>query len=98
MTTKRGLWGTRFGLYLVAIGSAFGLGNLWRFPSVVVENGGGAFVILYVFLALFLGFPLLSAELLYGKVTRRSLLSALSDAIGVGVSCSSAAVLAGCST
>jgi len=50
LNRKRSLWGTRFGFYLAAIGSAFGLGNLWRFPYVTVENGGGAFVLLYIFL------------------------------------------------
>ncbi len=74
---KRGLWGTRFGFYLAAIGSAFGLGNLWRFPFVVVDNGGGAFVLLYILLALMVGMPLLLAELMLGKITRRSGLAAI---------------------
>lgn len=78
MAKKRGLWGTRFGFYLAAIGSAFGLGNLWRFPYVVVENGGGAFVLLYIFLALLIGLPMLLGELMLGKLTRRSGLSAIS--------------------
>ncbi|MES2963034.1 MAG: sodium-dependent transporter [Bdellovibrionota bacterium] len=73
---KRSLWGTRFGFYLAAIGSAFGLGNLWRFPYVTVESGGGAFVLLYVFFALVIGLPLLIAELSLGKLTRRSVISA----------------------
>lgn len=71
---KRGAWGTRFGFYLVAIGSACGLGNLWRFPYVVAENGGGAFVLIYVILALSVGLPLLIGELLIGKATRKSIL------------------------
>lgn len=72
----RGSWRTRFGFYLVAIGSACGLGNLWRFPYVVGENGGGAFVLLYVFIALTVGLPLLIAELSLGKSTRQSVLMA----------------------
>ncbi len=75
MKTKRGLWATRFGFYLVAIGSACGLGNIWRFPYIVGENGGGAFVLLYWVLALSVGLPLLIGELLLGKYTRRSLMS-----------------------
>lgn len=63
MPTKRGSWNTRFGFYLAAMGSACGLGNLWRFPYVVGENGGGAFVLLYVFLALLIGLSLLLGEL-----------------------------------
>jgi NSS family neurotransmitter:Na+ symporter len=73
---KRSLWGTRFGFYLAAIGSAFGLGNLWRFPYVTVENGGGAFVLLYVLFALIVGLPLLIGELMLGKLTRRSVIAA----------------------
>lgn len=73
---RRGLWGTRFGFYLAAIGSAFGLGNLWRFPYVTVENGGGAFVFLYIICALGVGLPLLIGELMLGKLTRRSVTGA----------------------
>ncbi|WP_413287454.1 sodium-dependent transporter [Bdellovibrio sp. HCB337] len=76
MVAKRGSWRTRFGFYLLAIGSACGLGNLWRFPYVVGENGGGAFVLLYVFMALTVGLPLLIAELSLGKSTRQSVLMA----------------------
>lgn len=68
---RRGTWGTRFGIYFAAIGSAFGLGSLWRFPYVVAENGGGAFVALYFFLLIVIGVPLLIGELLIGKVTNR---------------------------
>ncbi|OFZ15986.1 MAG: hypothetical protein A2Z20_03210 [Bdellovibrionales bacterium RBG_16_40_8] len=72
---RRGAWATRFGIYFAAIGSAFGLGGLWRFPYVVAENGGGAFVYLYLFLLIVLGVPLLIGELLFGKVTRRGVLA-----------------------
>ena len=74
----RGAWKTRLGFYLAAVGSAFGLGNLWRFPYVVGENGGGAFVLLYVLLALLIGLPLLIGELMLGKLTRQSIVSASS--------------------
>lgn len=74
--SPRGSWRTRFGFYLVAIGSACGLGNLWRFPYVVGENGGGAFVLLYVLIAFVVGAPLLIAELMLGKSTRQSVLRA----------------------
>lgn len=74
--SRRGLWGTRFGFYLAAIGSAFGLGNLWRFPYITVENGGGAFVFLYVMSAILIGLPLLVGELMLGKLSRRSVVSA----------------------
>ncbi|MCB0364552.1 MAG: sodium-dependent transporter [Bdellovibrionaceae bacterium] len=74
---KRAVWGTRLGFYFAAIGSAFGLGNVWRFPYVVTENGGGAFVLLYLFFLFLIGMPLLMAELLLGKTTRRSVVAAL---------------------
>lgn len=74
---KSRVFGTRLGFYLAAIGSAFGLGNLWRFPYVVAENGGGAFVILYLFLVFLIGMPFLIGELMLGKVSRNSLVPAL---------------------
>lgn len=80
--SKRSLWGTKFGFYLAAIGSAFGLGNLWRFPYVTAENGGGAFVLLYVLFAIAIGAPLLIGELMLGKIARRSVIAA-SQRLGV---------------
>lgn len=74
--SRRGSWRTRFGFYLVAIGSACGLGNLWRFPYVAGENGGGAFVLLYVLMAFVLGAPLLIGELILGKRSRQSVMKA----------------------
>ncbi len=68
---------TRLGFYLAAIGTAFGLGNLWRFPYIVAENGGGAFVLLYLFLVFLFGMPFLIGELLLGKISRTSLIPAL---------------------
>ncbi|MBX3021306.1 MAG: sodium-dependent transporter [Bdellovibrionales bacterium] len=80
--SKTTVFGTRFGFYLVAIGSAFGLGNLWRFPYVAVENGGGAFVLLYLFLVFLIGMPLLIAELALGKISRNSLIPAVGKLLG----------------
>jgi NSS family neurotransmitter:Na+ symporter len=79
---KRGSWRTRFGFYLAAIGSACGLGNLWRFPYIVGENGGGAFVLLYVMFALLIGLPLLIGELMLGKFTHKSILAATASLVG----------------
>ncbi|MBX3018419.1 MAG: sodium-dependent transporter [Bdellovibrionaceae bacterium] len=76
MTPKRMKWRTRYGFYLAAIGSAFGLGNLWRFPYIVSENGGGAFVLLYVLLAMSLGLPILIAELILGQSQRQPVIAA----------------------
>ncbi|WP_321494068.1 sodium-dependent transporter [uncultured Desulfobacter sp.] len=59
---KREQWGTRTGFVLAAIGSAIGLGNIWRFPYVAYENGGGAFFIPYLFAMLTAGIPFLILE------------------------------------
>lgn len=59
---KREQWGTRAGFVLAAIGSAIGLGNIWRFPYVAYENGGGAFFIPYLFAMLTAGIPFLILE------------------------------------
>lgn len=80
--SKVPIFGTRLGFYLAAIGSAFGLGNLWRFPYIVAENGGGAFVLLYLFLVFLLGMPFLIAELTLGKISRASLAPALAKLAG----------------
>ena len=76
---SRSFWRTRFGFYMAAIGSALGLANLWRFPYVVSENGGGAFVLLYVLVAMIIGLPMLIAELMLGKISRRSVVQAFAN-------------------
>jgi neurotransmitter:Na+ symporter, NSS family len=60
-------WSSRSGLILAAIGSAVGLGNIWRFAYVAGENGGGAFLLLYLMIVLAIGVPLVVAELAIGK-------------------------------
>ena len=69
---KHGYFGTRLGFYFAALGAALGLGNLWRFPYVVYENGGGAFVVLYFAILFLVGLPMIVAELSVGKTTRSS--------------------------
>ncbi|MDF0727445.1 sodium-dependent transporter [Cytobacillus sp. S13-E01] len=63
---NRPQWGTRLGFILAAVGSAVGLGNIWRFPAVAYENGGGAFFIPYLFALLTAGIPLLVLEFTMG--------------------------------
>lgn len=65
-------WGTRAGFILAAVGSAVGLGNIWRFPYVAFENGGGAFFIPYLFALLTAGIPLLIMEFTMGHKYRAS--------------------------
>ncbi len=68
----RAQWGTRAGFILAAIGSAVGLGNIWRFPAVAYENGGGAFFIPYLFALLTAGIPILIMEFTMGHKYRGS--------------------------
>lgn len=63
--------------FVAALSVAFGLGNIWRFPYVVAENGGGAFVLIYVFLTTIVGAPLLIGEMLLGKSTGKNLIGSL---------------------
>ena len=69
---SRGTLQTRYVFYMMALGSSFGVGNLWRFPYVTGSTGGGIFVLTYICLALVLGLPLLIAELMLGKTSRQS--------------------------
>ena len=64
------LWSSRRGFLLAAIGFSVGLGNIWRFPYVVGENGGSAFVIIYLLCAFAIGLPLLVTELAIGRLGR----------------------------
>ncbi|MFE8702333.1 sodium-dependent transporter [Cytobacillus sp. FJAT-54145] len=69
---NRPQWGTRAGFILAAVGSAVGLGNIWRFPAVAYENGGGAFFFPYLFALLTAGIPLLIMEFTIGHKYRGS--------------------------
>ncbi|WYP25702.1 sodium-dependent transporter [Alkalihalobacillus sp. FSL W8-0930] len=69
---EREQWGSRAGFVLAAIGSAVGLGNIWRFPYVAYENGGGAFLIPYLFALLTAGIPILIMEFTMGQRFRGS--------------------------
>src|SRR5690625_6460073 len=68
----RSQWGTRAGFVLAAAGSAIGLGNIWRFPYVAYENGGGAFFIPYLIALLTAGIPILIMEFTMGHKYRGS--------------------------
>ena len=64
---KREGWSSRSAFILAAIGAAVGLGNIWRFPTLAGESGGGAFVIFYIGCVFLLGLPLLLAEIFIGR-------------------------------
>jgi NSS family neurotransmitter:Na+ symporter len=74
-TQPRALWGSRLGFILAAAGSAVGLGNIWKFPYITGNNGGGAFVLVYLVCIALVGLPIMMAELMIGRHTRR-------DAVG----------------
>jgi len=78
----RELWNTRIGFVLAAVGSAVGLGNMWRFPYVTAESGGAAFVILYIILTFVLGIPVMLGEFVVGRRTHQSPIGALRQAGG----------------
>ena len=75
--SARGEFSSRLGFVLAAAGSAVGLGNIWGFPSQVAQNGGAAFVLVYLILAFFLAYPVLMAELIIGRATRANVVDAL---------------------
>jgi NSS family neurotransmitter:Na+ symporter len=70
-------WGSRLGFLLAAIGSAVGLGNMWRFSYLASAHGGAAFVLLYLGTTAFVALPILLAELVLGRGARRSPIQAL---------------------
>mgnify|MGYP003304069854 CR=1 FL=1 len=73
---KRGSFTSSIGFILAAAGSAVGLGNLWRFPYLAAKDGGGLFVLVYIILALTFGFALMTAEILIGRKTGLSAITA----------------------
>lgn len=68
----RGLWSSRLAFILAATGSAVGLGNIWKFPYVTGDNGGGAFVLVYLLCIAVIGIPILMAEVLIGRSGRHN--------------------------
>jgi NSS family neurotransmitter:Na+ symporter len=64
------IWGQRGSFILAATGSAVGLGNIWKFPYITGENGGGAFVLMYLLCILLIGIPIMMAEILMGRRAR----------------------------
>lgn len=71
-TGMHGVWASRWTFILAATGSAVGLGNIWKFPYITGENGGGAFVLVYLLCILAAGIPVMMAEVLLGRKGRMS--------------------------
>ncbi len=72
MEKARESFGSRLGFLLVSAGCAIGIGNVWRFPFVVGQNGGGIFVLIYLIMLVVMGLPVLSMELPVGRASRKS--------------------------
>jgi NSS family neurotransmitter:Na+ symporter len=81
---QREYFKSRAGFILAAVGSAVGLGNMWRFPYVAAEGGGAAFVFLYIILTLAIGIPLMLSEFSVGRGSRLSPIGALRKLGGGG--------------
>ena len=78
----RGQWGSKLGFIMAAAGSAVGLGNIWRFPYVTGENGGAAFVVVYLACVLVIGLPLMWCELALGRASGRNPVGAFRETGG----------------
>ena len=74
---KREMWSNRWLFVLAAAGSAVGLGNIWKFPYIAGENGGGAFVLIYLACIALVGVPIMMSEILLGRSGRASPITAM---------------------
>ena len=74
---KRVGFATRLGAIAAAVGSAVGLGNIWRFPFEAGQNGGGAFIIVYIFCIIVMGIPVILSEFIIGRSTHSNMKAAL---------------------
>lgn len=79
MEKERSSFTGKIGFVLAAAGSAVGLGNLWRFPYLAAQDGGGIFLFVYIILALTFGFALMTTEIAIGRKTRKSCIEAYGD-------------------
>ena len=77
--SAQGEWSTRLAFIFAATGSAVGLGNIWKFPYITGENGGGAFVLVYLLCIALIGVPIMMAEILLGRRGRQSPINTMRD-------------------
>lgn len=80
-TSIHGQWSSRFIFVLAATGSAVGLGNIWKFPYITGENGGGAFVLFYLLCIALIGIPIMMAEIALGRRGRKSPINTMTDLV-----------------
>ena len=81
-TEDRGQFGSSLGFIMAAAGSAIGLGNIWRFPYLTGENGGGAFVFVYILCVVLIGLPLLFNEIALGRKSGKNPIGAIRETGG----------------
>lgn len=74
--SNRDSFGSRLGVVAAAAGSAVGLGNIWRFPYILGENGGGAFLIIYLVIMFAIGIPVMMSEMVIGRRSQRNAVGA----------------------
>jgi NSS family neurotransmitter:Na+ symporter len=72
-------WSSKLGFIMATAGAAVGLGSLWKFPYVAGMNGGGAFVLLYIFFSILIGLPVFIGELIIGRKSQKSSVLAFSS-------------------
>ena len=70
---ERERFSSRLGFILISAGCAIGLGNVWRFPYIAGQNGGAAFVLLYLFFLVILGIPVTVCEFAVGRASKKSI-------------------------
>lgn len=76
LNNKRESFSSGLGIFFATLGSAVGLGNIWKFPYLVGENGGGAFVLIYLLCILLVGMPIMVSEFYIGRKTKSNAVSA----------------------
>ena len=68
-------FGSRLGFILISAGCAIGLGNVWRFPYIVGQYGGAAFILMYLLFLVIFGAPIMTMEFAVGRASRKSIIS-----------------------
>lgn len=76
---KREKLGSRMGFILLSAGCAIGIGNVWRFPYVAGMNGGGMFVLIYLFFLIVMGIPVMTMEFAVGRASRKSIIKSFTE-------------------
>lgn len=71
---QREKFGSRLGFVLISAGCAIGLGNVWKFPYITAQNGGAAFILIYILFLILLGVPIMTAEFAVGRGSRKSII------------------------